>query len=160
MVNINIENLHIKINNEIKEDILNILNNLENIDNEKSINELEIKIDVLKKMIIRWINLDDIIKEYNGKIKDLKNEKLQIEDKILIYMEKNNKKEIDITNGKLEKTKVESKEPFNDEYIKKCLSNTINDIEMIDKLTNILINNREIKECYKLKRKIDKNKNI
>jgi hypothetical protein len=36
-------------------------------------NDEEIDINILKKMVVRWIKLDDTIKEYNTEIKDFKN---------------------------------------------------------------------------------------
>jgi len=115
--------------------------------------------DILKKMVIRWIKLDDNIKEYNKQVKEIKDEKVQIEDKILLFMNKSETNEIQVKDGKLEKKRGEKKEPINEEYIKKCLVKTFDDVEMVDKLTKIILENREITESYKLSRKTAKNPN-
>ena len=111
-------------------------------------------------MIVRWIKLDDIIKDYNSEVKECKNEKTQLEDKILVYMNQTDQNEITVKDGKLEKKKNETKETINEEYIKKCLVKNIDDVAMIDKLTNIILNSRAIKESYKLSRKTIKTSNI
>jgi len=111
-------------------------------------------VDVLKKMVIRWIKLDDTVKEYNKQAKDLKDEKGQIESKILLFMNNNETNEIQVKDGKLEKRRGEKKEPINEEYIKKCLVKSFDDVEMVDKLTKVILENREITETYKLSRKV------
>jgi len=113
-----------------------------------------INVDVLKKMVVRWIKLDDNIKEINKQAKDLKDEKTQIESKILFFMNKNKTEEIQVKDGKLEKKRGEKKEPINEEYIKKCLVKSFDDVEMVDKLAKVILENREITETYKLARKV------
>jgi hypothetical protein len=130
-------------------------NNLNDSDSESETDkEPEIDVNVLKKMVIRWITLDDNIKEYNKEVKDLKSEKTQLEEKILTFMNKNEQNEIPVKDGKLEKKKSETKEPINEEYIKKCLIKSVDDIVLVDKLTSIILNSREITESYKLARKV------
>jgi hypothetical protein len=140
-------------------------NNIDEIGKSGEIDEIDkeddekIDIDILKKMVVKWIKLDDKIKDYNKEIKDMKNEKLQMEDKILLFMDDNEQNEIQVKNDKLEKKKSETKEAINEEYIKKCLIKSIDDVEMVDKLTNIIISNRAITESYKLARKTQKKPN-
>ena len=116
----------------------------------------EIDVNILKKMVLKWIKLDDDIKEYNKEIKDFKSEKSQLEEKILSFMNKNEQKEIPVKDGKIEKVKSETKEPINEEYIKKCLIKSFDNVELVDKLTSDIINNRLIKESYRLSRKSTK----
>jgi hypothetical protein len=134
------------------------LNNC-NFEEDEKDDGLNIDIDVLKKMVVKWLKLDDKIKDLNKEVKDMKSEKSQMEDKILLFMDNNEQNEIEVKNDKLEKKKSESKEPINEEYIKKCLIKSIDDVETVDKLTNIIINNREITEKYKLARKGQKKPN-
>ena len=174
---ISIENLDIDLSNNqlniLNENIMTLsldnLNKSKNVKHDCSDNQdnqddreeedCEIDVDLLKKMIIRWIKLDDIIKEYNKEVKECKNEKTQLEDKILEYMNHTDQNEITVKDGKLEKKKSETKESINEEYIKKCLVNSIDDVVMIDKLTNIILNSRAITESYKLARKMIKTTN-
>ena len=109
----------INTNNTIHEN--NEINDTNSDSDSESEKEPEIDVNVLKKMVIRWITLDDNIKEYNKEVQDLKSEKTQLEEKILAFMNKNEQNEIPVKDGKLEKKKSESKEPINEEYIKKCL---------------------------------------
>ena len=115
--------------------------------------ETEYDVDLLKKMVIRWIKLDDNIKECNKQAKEIKDEKTQIESKILLFMNNSDTNEIQVKDGKLEKKRGEKKESINEEYIKKCLVKSFDDVEMIDKLTKMILENREITETYKLARK-------
>lgn len=131
-------------------------NNNNNDNQEEDIVNGEIDVNVLKKMVVKWIKLDDTIKDYNNDIKDFKSEKLQLEEKILSFMNKNEQKEISVKDGKIEKKKSETKEPINEEYIKKCLIKSFDNVELVDKLTNDIINNRIIKESYRLSRKSTK----
>jgi hypothetical protein len=160
---INYNNLDEDLNyiSSYKYDKVEMSSPLNNVDFEEDEKEdgLNIDIDVLKKMVIKWLKLDDKIKDLNKEVKDMKSEKSQMEDKILLFMDNNEQNEIEIKNDKLEKKKSESKEPINEEYIKKCLIKSIDDVETVDKLTNIIINNREITEKYKLARKGQKKPN-
>jgi hypothetical protein len=117
-------------------------------------------VDMLKKMVIKWLKLDDNIKEYNKRAKEIKEEKTQIEDKILSFMNNSNTNEIQVKDGKLEKKCGQKKEPINEEYIKKCLVKSFDDVETVDKLTKMLLESREITETYKLSRKINKVKDL
>jgi hypothetical protein len=152
----NYDNILIEVSSSIsdKAESDNTNNPTNNSDSESD-EETEIDVNVLKKMVIRWITLDDNIKEYNKEVKDLKSEKTQLEEKILVFMNKNEQNEIPVKDGKLEKKKSETKEPINEEYIKKCLIKSVDDIVLVDKLTNIILNSREITESYKLARKVN-----
>ena len=146
--------LSLTLDNDTKNNNFNDEKN-DNDDNDNE--EDEIDVNVLKKMVVKWIKLDDTIKEYNKDIKDFKSEKSQLEEKILSFMNKNEQNEIPVKDGKIEKKKSETKEPINEEYIKKCLIKSIDDVELVDKLTSVIVNNRSIKESYRLSRKSTKN---
>lgn len=134
-----------------------ICNNIDNNISDCDSDDNEINVDVLKKMVIKWIKLDDSIKEINKDIKEHKSEKSQLEEKILDYMNKTDKNEIPVKDGKIEKKKSEAKDPINEEHIKKCLIKSINDVQLVDKIATDIINNRMITEMYKLSRKSAKN---
>jgi hypothetical protein len=153
------------LDTEISDDLFNEINNylitlsqdsMISSNDLKSDNLYNIDINILKKMVVRWIKLDDTIKEYNKDIKDFKDEKVQLEDKIISFMNKNEQNEILVKDGKVEKKASEKKEPINEEYIKKCLVKSVDDLIMIDKITNMIISSREITETYKLSRKVTK----
>ena len=118
----------------------------------------EISIDIVKKMVIKWVKLDDKIKETNKTVKEMKDEKVQLEDKILTFMTNNEQETIPVKDGKIEKKESVTKEPINEEYIKKSLIGQIEDIALIDKLTEIIMTNRAITKKYKLSRIINKEK--
>lgn len=148
----NINNL----NNEISASEINRLKNVlrELIIREPNESQLDvINVSILKRMIIQWLKLDDFIRDKNKEIKNVKEEKTQIEDKILLFMESTEQDEIIAKDDKLKRKKIETKEKINEEYMKKTLLLALpGNLEMVDKLTNVLVNNRAITESYKLTR--------
>ena len=159
---ISVDNLHVNIaDNEITS-VQSLLNNKcnwkekhenkEEKDKDKEVTEETISVNLLKKLVIRWITLDDHVKEMSKEMKEFKDEKTQIEDKILNFMKNTSQDEIPVKNEKLKRKKSETKEKIDEEYIKKCLIKNINDVEAVDKLTNIIMTNRAITETYKLAR--------
>ena len=161
LTKINIFNLDYETSMDVLQKYEEILVSLSiptnNDDNKNDESETEeIDVNILKKMVVKWIKLDDTIKEYNKEIKDFKSEKSQLEEKILSFMNKNEQNEIPVKDGKIEKKISESKEPINEEYIKKCLIKTFDDVELVDKLTTEIMNNRLVKESYRLSRKSTK----
>lgn len=114
-----------------------------------------INVTILKKMIIRWLKLDDVMKEKSKEIKEIKDEKGQIEDKILTFMQHTEQDEILAKDEKLKRTKSETKEKIDEEYIKKTLLIAMpgpQNIEIVDNLANMLMNSRATTQTYKLTR--------
>lgn len=112
-----------------------------------------VNVTILKKMIIRWLKLDDVMKEKMKEVKELKDEKGQIEDKILAFMQHTEQDEIVAKDEKLKRTKSETKEKIDEEYIKKTLLVAMpGNVEAVDNLTNMLMNSRGTTQTYKLTR--------
>ena len=134
----------------------NVKDDIEQVDAD-DVNEADeaevVNFTILKKMIIRWLKLDDVMKEKTKEIKELKDEKGQIEDKILAFMQHTEQDEIVAKDEKLKRTKSETKEKIDEEYIKKTLLVAMpGNIEAVDNLTNMLINSRATTQTYKLTR--------
>ena len=129
----------------------NTLAEVEEADTEAEV----VNVSILKKIIIRWLKLDDAMKEKTKEVKEIKDEKGQIEDKILAFMQHTEQDEILAKDEKLKRTKSETKEKIDEEYIKKTLLVAMpgpQNIETVDNLTNIIMNSRSITQIYKLTR--------
>ena len=156
LIDIKIDNLHYKVSPKLINESISSLEDIEfNINNNKLYEihqsiQCDLSPTILKKIIIRWITLDEDIKKISFTLNELKKEKLQIETKILQYMKDNNKTEITTSEGKIKKKISETKESLNETYIRNNLTKLIDNTTIIDQLTSILLNNRNIKLNYKL----------
>lgn len=143
---IKLHNLNSNVSSDLIRETLELLENIDTITN----TTYDLQTSVLKKIIIRWLSLDDEIKKISATLKDYKSEKQQIETKILQYMKDTNKSEINTSEGKIKKKISESKESMNETYIRNSLCKLIDNNDIIEQLTTILLNNRNIKLNYKL----------
>lgn len=113
--------------------------------NDKSLRE------ILKTMTCRWLLLDEELKRMMDTVKSIKEEKMQLEKKILDFMNKNDQDEIEVREGKLSKADKESKEPLNEDYIKRCIMEKTNNTSLADELAKIIMDNRNKELEHKLK---------
>jgi hypothetical protein len=128
-------------------------------DNEEEVKIIKINNDNLKTLIIEWLALDEQIKSYKDTIKEMNDEKKQYETKILELMNTLNQDTIITDKGNIMKNKRESKGALTQDIIKSTLSNILKCPETADTYTNLIFENRPIKEIINLKRKIfQKNK--
>lgn len=112
----------------------------------------EVNMDILKGMVKRWMTLEKDMRELNEKIKSVKDEKKQFEDKILDFMNKTDQEEIIVKNGKISKKEKESKETINEEYIKKCLVQTLQDMDTVNAITKLIVDGRTTKKTQALEK--------
>ena len=104
------------------------------------------------EVVKNWVKLDDEIRNYNDKIKDLKNERKEYEEYILEYMDKINENVINITGGKIRKNKSNTKTPLKEESIKTALYEITKDNEKSAQMTKYIMENRPSIERVNLKR--------
>ena len=113
--------------------------------------------NAIKENLNNWLLLDIEIKKKNSELKKLKDKKEEI-GKLLTDFLINNNLENNVFKIRDEYIKLKitnSKESMSQTYIKKSLVNFFNDKNMADKLSNYLLENREVKSAYLLS-KIDK----
>jgi len=120
----------------------------EDSDDEKQKQITEEFVEVVKN----WVKLDDEIRDYTSKIKDLKNERKEFEDFILEYMENINENVIEITGGKLRRNKSQTKTPLKEESIQSALYDITKDNEKSMQMTKHIMENRPSVERVNLKR--------
>ena len=104
------------------------------------------------EVVKNWVKLDDEIRDYTSKIKDLKNERKEFEDFILEYMENINENVIEITGGKLRRNKSQTKTPLKEESIQTALYDITKDNEKSMQMTKHIMENRPSVERVNLKR--------
>lgn len=104
--------------------------------------------------IKRWVQLDNQIKIYNDKIKQLRDEKSKITDELIGQAEENNyiNSVIQITDGRLKFNTSKVQPPLTFKYIEEILGNTIKDPNAIETIIKRLKDNRETKYVQEIKR--------
>ena len=109
---------------------------------------------VLEKSIQKWVELDNELKKNNDKIKEIRNKRNEIEDKILQYVETSNieKSTIQITDGKIRFVETKQTSPITLSFLEQCLSELISNTEQVEKIMQYIKDKREIKIVPEIKR--------
>lgn len=119
----------------------------------KSINVDDLD-DHLKEVVIAWFAIDDKIKELSAELKEYKDEKKQVEEYIIEYMNKQEEEMIETTNGNIIKQTKESKSGINADLIVEALTKLVNDQAKALEITNQILQNRTTKQVTTIKRQI------
>jgi len=123
--------------------------------NVPEVSEEELK-KKFKNIVISWVQLDDKIKIINSELKSMKDEKKQYEDFILNFMEKYNENMITLSNGILKKNVSQTKQSIKEEMIQEVIEEFTKDMEQAYKITQKIIQKREVNEKVTLKRQNNK----
>jgi hypothetical protein len=107
-----------------------------------------------EQTINQWVLLDNQIKNYNEKIKELREKKNSIEQNLLQYSTKNNltNSMIKINDGKLKFVNTKISSPLSLKYIEKSLGEIIKNTDQVNTIVNYIKTNREYKIVNELKR--------
>jgi hypothetical protein len=105
-----------------------------------------------KNKVLKWLAIDDQIREMRAKSKDLTKQKKEHEEFILSFLENVGEKELAVSDGKLRRNVSKSKKPISKEWIQKSLNDLIQDKTKATTITDHIINNRETVERINLKR--------
>jgi hypothetical protein len=117
--------------------------------------------EVLVNTIKEWIQNDNEIKELQREIKLRKDRKKTISDKLVNIMKTNEIDCFDINDGKLIYTQNKVKTSLNKKHITACLEKYFKNSEnkeIVDDLSNFILDNREVKVTETIRRKQHKNK--
>ncbi len=112
-----------------------------------------------KESVNEWLACDDDVRKLQIAIKERKKTKVQLTPVILGFMEKHKIDDLNTGDGKLKFAKSETKTPLNKNSIRAALVQYMKDIEKAEEATKFLIENRDIKTRYRLKRTFNKNAN-
>ena len=105
-----------------------------------------------RKNVLKWITLDDSLRELRAKVKEITNEKKQYEEFVLGFLENVEEKSIEIKDGKLSRNVSKTKSPLKKELIFKSLSEITNDPVKAKTMTDHILENRPMVERVNLKR--------
>jgi hypothetical protein len=112
-----------------------------------------------KNDVLRWISIDDRIREHRKAVKDLNNEKKEFEEQILQYLTEVEEESIMIKDGFLKKQVTKSKAPLKKENIHLALAEITGDNNKALLLTEHILKSRKETEKVSLRRTIKKNNN-
>ena len=95
-------------------------------------------------LIKNWITYDEKIKQLQKEIANNRKEKKVLTEKLTQIMKSNNIDEFDINKGKLVYNKVKTKAPLSKKHLLTSLTKFYkNDNEMVEELTNFIMESRE-----------------
>jgi hypothetical protein len=107
-----------------------------------------------EQTIQQWVLLDNQIKIYNEKLKELRNKRDNIEEKISQHAINNNltNSTIKTSDGKLKFVNTKITSPLTFKYLEKSLGEIIKNSEQVTSIMNHIKNNREHRVEHELKR--------
>ena len=107
-----------------------------------------------EQTIQKWLLLDNQIKIYNEKLKELRENQNEIEETLVSHASNNNLlySTIRTTDGKLKFVNTKVTSPLTFKYLEKTLGEIIKNGEQVKTIINHVKNNRESKVVPELKR--------
>lgn len=87
-----------------------------------------------QERVIKFIKLDDMMREKQKEIKELRSQRKICEDYILKSLDKMDEKVIDITNGRLRKNKAKTKSTLTNDMIKTAILEEVGDPKKVEKI--------------------------
>lgn len=113
----------------------------------------------LINIIKNWKQLDDELKAIQKEIKERKNKKKNLTEQLVKIMRSNDIDCFDINNGKLLYTQSKQKSSINRTYLLEVMSKYFQDDNSIeiDKVTDYILENRQVKIKEGIRCKLDKN---
>lgn len=110
--------------------------------------------DEFKSDIKKWVEIDNLMKEKNEELKQLRIEKNSIQEEILTYVEQNelNTSTIQISDGTLKFNKCKQIQGLTLKYIEDCLLDFIDNDDKVKEIMNHIKTNREHKYSNEIKR--------
>jgi hypothetical protein len=115
----------------------------------------------MHKIVMKWLDCDDKIKDLSKLVKEQRKEKATYEKNIIDIMKKYNvENTIKLTDGKLIKQVTKTKLGLKEETIEKSLSTLLKNPTKAREITDYLLENRPSKEREYLKRSVKKKPSV
>ena len=111
-----------------------------------------------KNNVLKWINIDDNIREHRKAVKELNQQKKEFEESIIKYLTQVDEDSIQIKDGFLKKSVTKSKEPLKKENIHTALVEITGDANKAIMLTEHILKSRKETEKISLRRSVNKKK--
>lgn len=102
--------------------------------------------------VIKFLDIDDKIREYRAKVKELTKDKKDLEGNILNFLDTVEEKSVVVRDGKLIKNVSKTKAPLKKESIHKAILEITNDNTKAATMTDHILNSRPTVERVNLKR--------
>lgn len=102
--------------------------------------------------IQQWVIIDNQIKQYNEKIRELRDKRNKLEINLLEYASTNNLSNIQISDGRLKFINSKVTTPLTFKYLEKSLGEIIKNNDQLSIIINHLKKNREVKYLFEIKR--------
>ena len=112
----------------------------------------EKELEEFKEIVVNWVQMDDVIREKNAELKELKDDKKSLEEYILESMDKMDQSIIDISDGKLRLNKSKTTAGIKQEYIQEALTELVKDQAQAQQMTKFILEKRPTVERTNLKR--------
>ena len=112
----------------------------------------------LKENVVKFIKIDDMIRDKQNKIKELKEQRKPCEEYILQYLENINETIIEVSNGKIRKNQSNTKVPLNKDIIKEAIKSKVEDVSIVEDIINSMDELRPRKTRVNLKRTYNRKK--
>ena len=107
-----------------------------------------------EQKIQQWVSIDNQLKSFNEKVKELRDKKNIIAEQINQHIEiqELTNSSIKINDGQLKFVKIKETQPLTFKYLETCLSEIIKNEEQVKKIIEYIKNKREIKYIPEIKR--------
>ena len=106
--------------------------------------------------IRKWIGVENEITDLRRRMREKREEKKQLSQELLEVMKENDIECFDIKNGKLMSSKVKVKETVSKKMLLRVLSDYLDEPEEVTKLTEYILESRQVKEKEYIRQKINK----
>ena len=116
----------------------------------------EFEVEEFKKLVHKWLTIDDNIRELKKVEKELNEQRKQITPEIIEFMSKHSIEDCNTNNGKLKYSVSIHKKPINRTYLVNKLTTYLNNTKKSEEITEFLLENREIEEKINLRRTFSK----
>ena len=131
------------------------MNNNLNMNNDSQQNQNNLSnndIIKFKHNIKNWLDIDSKILELQSEIKQLRKAKKELEPTLTIFMIHNNITDINTDNGKLKCSEKITRSGLTSKHIRENLSKVLQNEQITEKAMEQILNNREIKKSYQIKK--------
>ena len=107
-----------------------------------------------EEQIQQWVQIDNQLKSFSEKIKELRDKKNNIFQQINNNIDEKqlNNATIKITNGQLKFVKIKETQPLTFKYLETCLSEIIKNEEQVKKIVEYIKNKRQVNYITEIKR--------
>jgi len=101
-----------------------------------------------------WVTIDNQVRLYNDRVKQLRSERNEIADTIIKYAHENNlgNAVIEISDGKLKFNQTKLSSPLTFKFIKTCLNECISDPQNVDKIIQYIKEKRDFRYVKDIRR--------